>query len=217
MIVLRRLLFLLCLLGFAAPAAAGLRMSSGQKIDFVRDLPNEAPFEYDGQYYDLGYLYSTSGRSRGSGFVLYHDDAYVQLDASGMADVRRALDEDPTQDYVPPSGGTPRTFSDTSSSSEPPYASSPLPSAARARSGGGGILVYVGVLFLAVIGGISRFFLRSAFGLGFSPWRRRPVIEADYADPFASRVNARLAEMDNERARSGVYDSPPSGFGKRGV
>jgi len=220
MIVLRHALLLLAIFGFAAPAAAGLRMNSGQKIDFVRDLPNEAPFEYDGQYYDLGYLYSTSGRSRGSGFVLYHDDAYVQLDASGLSDVREALGEDPTEGYVPPSGGTPRTFADTGrSSSDSPY---PASSASRAPSrpgstGTAGGVVYAFLIFLAVLGGFARFVMRSAFGFGYSPWRRRPVIEADYADPFASRVNARMAELDNERARTGGYDSPPGGFGRRGV
>lgn len=216
MTVMRHALLLLCLFGFATPAAAGLRMSSGQKIDFVRDLPNESPFEYDGQYYDLGYLYSERS-SRGGGFVLYHDDQYVQLDSAGLSDVRMALGEDPTEGYVPPSGGTPRTFSDTGSSESPYPGGTPV--APRARSSGaGGAFATIGVLFLIFVGGAARFFMRSAFGFGYGGWRRRPVIEADYADPFASRVSARMAELDNERARTGGYDAPQSGgFGKRGI
>lgn len=218
MTVVRNLLILLCLFGFATPAAASLRMGNGQKIDFVRDLPNESPFEYDGQYYDLGYLYSEKS-SRNGGFVLYHDDAYVQLDRSGLADVTMALGEDPTEGYIPPSGGSAKTFSD-SSSSDSPYPSGTPVSRSRApgSSSGGGAFATIGALFLLFVGGMARFMMRSAFGLGMSGWRRRPVVEMDYADPFASRVNARLAEMDNERARAGAYDAPqPGGFGKRGL
>ena len=219
MLSLRNALILLCAFFatalVATPAAASLRMSNGQKIDFVRDLPNETPFEYEGQYYDLGYLYSTRS-SRGGGFVLYHDDAYVQLDGAGLADVKSALGEDPTEGYVPPSGGSARSFSDTSSS-ESPYPSASPASVPRTRSSsGGGAFATIGAIFLIFVGGAARFFMRSAFGFGFSTWRRRPVIEADYADPFASRVNARIAEMENERARGGGYDAP-GGFGKRGT
>ena len=48
-----------CALFAATPAAAddGRRhvMTPMQKIDLVRDLPNDATFERDGEYFDLGY------------------------------------------------------------------------------------------------------------------------------------------------------------------
>ncbi len=94
----------------AAPAMAepNFRMPTSARIDLVRDLPNEYPFERDGQYLDLGYLYSTERVNgadvarTGQGFVLYHDDLYIKLDPEKLSAVTLALGEDPTTDYIPP-------------------------------------------------------------------------------------------------------------------
>ncbi len=216
MIKLRWIMLLLCALGCAAPAAASLRVGSTQKIDFVRDLPNAAPFEYDGQYFDLGYIYTANRGPRGSGFVLYHDDNYVRLDSAGLADVTTALGEDPTKGYVPPISGGYTSVDDSGSTTSAPIAA-PRTASAPSRSGGAGAIGFFSAVIFAVIIGFFRFFLRMSLWGGYGPWwgRRQPSTR-DMSDPFESRVNARIAEIENEQARAGGY-ATPQGFGRREI
>lgn len=211
---------LLLMMAVPGHAASTMVMSTAEKIELVRDLPNESAFEYDGQYYDLGYLYSTErvngadvARS-GSGFVLYHDDRFVRLDADKLAMVTDVLGEDPTEGYIPPAASR-STGSSTSASASAtgtdPYAGAPVPDrTSTPRKSGAGVFGIIGGIFvLIVIAGI-RFMMRSALNVAFSPFSRRGrrPNAIDYADPFESRVNARLAEIDNERFRSGAVAEP---------
>jgi hypothetical protein len=214
------------LLMLAAPvhAASTMVMSTAEKIELVRDLPNESAFEYDGQYYDLGYLYSTERVNgadvtrSGSGFVLYHDDRFVRLDPDKLAMITDVLGEDPTEGYIPPAASR-STASSTSASATgtDPYAGTPVPDRTPTprKSGAGAFGIIGGIFLLMIVAGI-RFMMRSAIGFAFSPFtrNRRGPTSIDYADPFESRVNARLAEIDNERFRSGgaAESRVPAGY-----
>lgn len=185
-----------------APAIAepNFRMPTDSRIDLVRDLPNAYPFERDGQYLDLGYLYSTERVNgadvarAGQGFVLYHDDLYIKLDAEKLSAVTMALGEDPTRDYIPPvatrGGQVARGGEDTPTGQALPYRP-------PARRGSGGVGI-VAAIFVVGVFATLRFMMRSALRAMLAPFFRRPARTAfAEADPFESRVSARLAELEN--------------------
>ncbi|MDB5678812.1 hypothetical protein [Sphingomonas bacterium] len=218
----------------ASPAAAddGRRhvMTPTQKIDLVRDLPNDETFERDGEYFDLGYIYpihTVNGASVASdggdaGFVLYHDDRYARLDANDLRTVTMALGEDPTAGYNPPvaaSSGQP--FS--RDASRPGFAE---PSASG-TSAGLGVGAAFGWFFFLIIGaiaavaGILRRLSRGAIALsqtGSGSYRA-----AIGNEPFEARVAARLAELQNGGAavEPAVYDPGATpvarDFGRKGA
>jgi hypothetical protein len=223
----------------AAPAMAepNFRMPTSSRIDLVRDLPNEYPFERDGQYLDLGYLYSTERVNgadvarTGEGFVLYHDDLYIKLDPEKLSAVTMALGEDPTRDYIPPvatpSGQVARDGDGA------PVAGQPAPYRSPARRGSASGLGIVAAIFLVGFFAILRFMMRSALGAVLAPIFRRPARRPlAEADPFESRVSARLAELENGGIATSVpaptpapaYQPQPAmtapaarGFGRKGL
>jgi hypothetical protein len=221
----------------AAPAMAepNFRMPTSSRIDLVRDLPNEYPFEHDGQYYDLGYLYSTERVNgadvarTGQGFVLYHDDRYIKLDPEKLSAVTFALGEDPTKDYVPPvAASRGRVASDDDSA---PAAGQPLPDRSPTRRGSGG-LGFVAAIVVVGFFAMLRFILRSALRAALSPLFRSPARRTfAEADPFESRVSARLAELGSgggagpaASTSAPAYQPQPAmtapaarGFGRKGL
>jgi len=229
----------------AAPAMAAnnFRMPTDAKIDLVRDLPNEDPFEHDGQFYDLGYLYSTERVNgadvarTGQGFVLYHDDRYIKLDADKLSMVTMALGEDPTKDYVPPVATRPATAGGSGDAARDgngePMAGQPAPDrpAARRGSGATGIVLAIFVFgFLLILRLMTRAAVRAMLSPMLGRRTRQPLAIAS-ADPFESRVSARLAEIENQAVASGSASAPrPSyqpqsvaaapvvrGFGRKGL
>lgn len=221
----------------AAPAMAepNFRMPTSSRIDLVRDLPNEYPFERDGQFLDLGYLYSTERVNgadvarTGQGFVLYHDDLYIKLDPEKLSAVTLALGEDPTADYIPPvaaRGGQVARDGDGA-----PVGGQPLPYHPPARRGSSGLGI-VAAIFIVGFFVILRFMMRSALRAVLFPFFRRPARGSfAEADPFESRVSARLAELENGRvaaanpAPAPAYPPPQPamttpaarGFGRKGL
>lgn len=235
------------MLAFAAlPAAAddGRRhvMTPLQKIDLVRDLPDEPAFEKDGQYFDLGYIYpirTVNGASVASsggeaGYVLYHDDKYMRVDSRLMADLRYALDEeDPTQGYTPP---TPATSSRSSVAADPwgangstdtargqPVASLPVRSSSTRRSGGivATLFLLFVVLFLRVrafrdlvIGGTLAAIAAIARGKGDPDLGPAPSRSND----ATAQAAAQRARLDALSGTSGSASNPVSaGFGRKVV
>jgi hypothetical protein len=220
----------------AAPAMAepNFRMPTDARIDLVRDLPNAYPFERDGQYLDLGYLYSTERVNgadvarTGQGFVLYHDDLYIKLDPEKLSAVTQALGEDPTRDYIPPVVTTGGQVAGDGT----PAAGQPLPYRSPARRGSGGVGI-VAVIFLVGFLAILRFMMRSALRAMLFPFFRRPARKTfAEADPFESRVSARLAELEDggvaaaapAPAPAPAYQPQPAmaaptarGFGRKGL
>jgi hypothetical protein len=227
----------------AAPAMAepNFRMPTDSRIDLVRDLPNEYPFERDGQFLDLGYLYSTERVNgadvarTGQGFVLYHDDLYIKLDPEKLEAVTLALGEDPTKDYIPPVA-TPATRGDQvardGDRDGAPAAGQPIHYRPPARRGWGSLGIFAAI-FLVGFSAMLRFMMRSAVRAMLSPFSRRPARQpfAD-ADPFESRVSIRLAELENGGVAAAVpapapvpayqpqpaMTAPPArGFGRKGL
>lgn len=221
----------------AAPAMAepNFRMPTSSRIDLVRDLPNAYPFERDGQYLDLGYLYSTERVNgadvarTGQGFVLYHDDLYIKLDPEKLSAVTLALGEDPTTDYIPPVAT--RDSQVARDGDGAPVAGQPVPYRSPARRGSASGLGIVAAIFLVGFFAILRFMMRSALRAVlasiFRRPTRRPLAEAD---PFESRVSARLAELENggiavaAPAPAPAYQPQPAmiapvarGFGRKGL
>lgn len=229
----------------AQPATAddGRRhvMTPLQKIDLVRDLPDEPAFERDGQYFDLGYLYpirTVNGASVASsggeaGYVLYHDDKYMRVDSRLMADLRYALDdEDPTQGYTPP---TPATSSQSTASADPwgangntdsargqPVASLPARSSARR---GGGIVATLFLLFVVLFLRIRAFRDLVIGGtLAAIAAIARGKADPDLG-PTPTRPNDAAAQAATQRARldalSGTSGAAPNtssgGFGRKVV
>ena len=203
------------LIPLPAAAAPSFRMSTSQKIDLVRDLPNDETFERDGQYLDLGYLYTTERingadvATKGGGFVLYHDDQYAPVGPSELAAISGALGEDPTAGYIPPAA--PRASTSFAGDSEPPPAAftsptgtsngTPYKPARHVNVGAfGWIVPLVGFLvILSIRLGLSwmlRSMLRAAFG-GFSGRRRERSWSASKGDGlFEARVEAQMAALN---------------------
>jgi hypothetical protein len=230
---------------FAAQSAAaddGRRhvMTPTQKIDLVRDLPNDATFERDGQYFDLGYIYpihtvngaSVASAGGDAGFVLYHDDRYARLDARDIDELRFVLGEDPTEGFTPPvSPSSARAVGDPSDAwpSRPSRPDTPdaVPYRASTRRTGG---LSVGGFFLVLLVLIIRFraLREMVFGglMGLAFHRRRTAsqpVATDFGDPFEARVASRLAELqDGGVAPAPSSYQPPSapavrGFGRKGA
>jgi hypothetical protein len=221
----------------AAPAMAepNFRMPTSSRIDLVRDLPNAYPFERDGQYLDLGYLYSTERVNgadvarTGQGFVLYHDDLYIKLDPEKLSAVTLALGEDPTTDYIPPVAT--RDSQVARDGDGAPVAGQPAPYRSPARRGSASGLSIVAAIFLVGFVAILRFMMRSALRAVLASIFRRPARRPfAAADPFESRVNARLAELENggiaaaAPAPAPAYQPQPAmtvpaarGFGRKGL
>ncbi len=237
---IRSLAVLAVALAVAMPAAPALaapnfRMPTDARIDLVRDLPNEDPFEHDGQYYDLGYLYSTERVNgadvarTGQGFVLYHDDRYIKLGPEDLYTVTSALGEDPTKDYVPPVAT--RAGQIARDGDGAPVAGQPMPYRSPARRGSSG-LGFVAAIVVVGFFTMLRFMMRSALRAALSPLVRRPA-RRTFAeiDPFESRVSARLAELDSGGGAGPAASSPapayqqqpamtapaPRGFGRKGL
>lgn len=227
-----------CALFAATPVAAddGRRhvMTPVQKIDLVRDLPNDETFERDGEYFDLGYLYpihtvngaSVASASGDAGFVLYHDDRYARLDASDLRMVSSALGEDPTEGYNPPvaaSSGQP--FS--AASTRPAWAKSSSGSNSAATSAGFGFGAAFGWVFFLIIGAIM-VVVRILKSLARGATQLHQNGSASYTaaiggDPFEARVAARLAELqDGGGVPEPTAYQPPAaaavrGFGRKGA
>jgi len=222
----------------AAPAMAepNFRMPTSSRIDLVRDLPNEYPFERDGQYLDLGYLYSTERVNgadvarTGQGFVLYHDDLYIKLDPEKLSAVTLALGEDPTKDYIPPVAT--RSGQAARDGDGAPVGGQPLPYRSSARHGSGGLGIVAAIILVGFFA-MLRFMMRSALRAMLAPFFRRPARTPFVdADPFESRVSARLAELENggiaaaapTPAAAPAYQPQPAltapaarGFGRKGL
>jgi hypothetical protein len=200
-----------------APSAAASTVGWSEKIDFVRDLPNEDPFEHDGQYFDLGYLWSASG-SANTGYVLYHDDNYVVLDPDKMALVTEYLGEDPAAGYAPPAGAAPQGARRVSKDDYGGWArmnkarsaasrNDLPPSIAPTMGGAGGSILS----FLLIGAGLAalrhqlkrrtRRLLDDA-GLSADPTRGTAAGES-----FEARIAARLAEL--QASGAAPVDSPP--------
>jgi len=221
----------------AAPALAepNFRMPTSSRIDLVRDLPNAYPFERDGQYLDLGYLYSTERVNgadvarTGQGFVLYHDDLYIKLDPEKLSAVTLALGEDPTADYIPPVAARGSQVARDGDSA--PVVAQPLPYRSPARRGSGSLGI-VAAIFIVGFFAILRFMMRSALRAMLAPFFRRPTRRPfAEADPFESRVSARLAELENGGGAAAAPTPTPAyqpqqpamaaptarGFGRKGL
>lgn len=224
----------------AQPAAAddGRRhvMTPLQKIDLVRDLPDEPVFEKDGLHLDLGYIYpirtvngaSVASTGGESGYVLYHDDKYVRVDGALMAELRYALGDDPTQGYTPPTpsssrSGAPATDPWGTNGSAGEARGQPVASTHRSSSRrGGSVLATIFVMFLLlflrvrafrdlVIGGI----LAAIAGVA----RRSEKADFGPAPGAPDETTAAQAAMQRARlnALSGASpsSSTPSGFGRK--
>ena len=221
----------------AAPAMAvpNFRMPTDSRIDLVRDLPNDDTFEHDGQYYDLGYLYSTERVNgadvarTGQGFVLYHDDRYIKLGPEDLYTVTSALGEDPTRDYVPPVAASRSQVARNDDGA--PDAGQPISNRSPTRRGSGGLGIVAAIVVVGFFA-MLRFMMRSALRAMLSPLFRRPARRTfAEVDPFESRVSARLAELENGGG-AGPAASPPApayqpqpamaapaarGFGRKGL
>ncbi|MEO5493908.1 MAG: hypothetical protein ABIR08_07755 [Sphingomonas sp.] len=230
----------------AQPAAAddGRRhvMPATQKIDLVRDLPDEPAFEREGDHFDLGYIYpihTVNGASVASsggeaGFVLYHDDKYVKVDASLMADLRYALGDDPTQGYTPPAPSSSRA----SAAADPwradgnvddargqPVASTPSRGSANRRGAGftvGTLFLFFVVLFLRVrafrdlvIGGTLAAIAAMARGKGESDSSSESYAPSDTVAAQAAAQRARLDALSG--ATPSMPNAAPTGFGRKQV
>jgi|GEM_PF-2485067 len=216
-------------------------MTPLQKIDLVRDLPDEPTFEKEGQYFDLGYIYpirTVNGASVASsdgeaGYVLYHDDKYIKADTALMAGLRYALGDDPTQGYTPP---TPSASRASTASADPwganstaeagrgqPLASSPAHRSSTRRSGGGIVatifLIFV-VLFLRVrlfrdlvIGGI----LAAIAGLARRGDRSDAGSDAVVANErLGAQAAAQRARLDAlSGGAAATPNATPGGFGRK--
>lgn len=230
---------------FAQPAVAddGRRhvMTPLQKIDLVRDLPDEPAFEKDGVHFDLGYIYAirtVNGASVAtagdSGYVLYHDDKYVRVDGALMADLRYALGDDPTQGYTPPKSSSSRA---TPSAAADPWGANgsaaaddargqPVVSAPVRRSSarGGSIVATLFIMFLVlfvrvrlfrdlVIGGVLAAIAGIARRSDRTDFGPGPAAPDDGAATQAALQRARLDAL------SGVASSnaPSGGFGRKVV
>jgi hypothetical protein len=213
----------------ATPALAvpNFRMPTDSRIDLVRDLPNDATFERDGQYYDLGYLYSTERVNgadvarTGQGFVLYHDDRYIKLGPEDLYTVTSALGEDPTKDYVPPVAT--RAGQVARDGDGAPVAGQPIPYRSPTRRGSSG-LGFIAAIVVVGFFAVLRFMMRSALRAMLSPLFRRPARRTfAEVDPFESRVSARLAELESGGIAPAYQPQPamtapaPRGFGRKGV
>jgi hypothetical protein len=228
---------------FAAQSAAaddGRRhvMTPTQKIDLVRDLPNDATFERDGQYFDLGYIYpihtvngaSVASTGGDAGFVLYHDDRYARLNAGDVAELRFTLGEDPTEGYIPPvtassSASSPAAWGadyarrPSAGDGSSPASESALPARRSGKLG------WFGFIVIVAMGGAIHWFRRTL---------RRAVVRemqggweshrhAKDSEPFDARVSARLSELQSgDVAPAPAGYQPPAtpvvrGFGRKGA
>ncbi len=228
----------------AQPAAAddGRRhvMPATQKIDLVRDLPDEPAFERDGVHFDLGYIYpihTVNGASVASaggeaGFVLYHDDKYVKVDASLMADLRFALGDDPTQGYTPPTSSSSRSSAATDpwgargmadDARGQPVASTPTRGASNRRGAGvtiSTLFLFFVVLFLRVrafrdlvIGGTLAAIAAMARGKGELDSSPESYAPSDTLAAQAAAQRARLDALSN--ASAPLPNAAPNGFGRK--
>lgn len=213
----------------AAPAAAddGRRhvMTPTQKIDLVRDLPNDETFERDGEYFDLGYIYpihtvngaSVAAAGGEAGFVLYHDDRYAILDATDIQTLSMALGEDPTEGYNPPvASSSAQPFS--AGASRPDWAGS-APARGSGKLGVAGFFLIV--LASAAIYWVRRTLRRAVVREMQGGWESHPP--AKDRDPFEARLAARLAELEQGTIvpePAGYQPPTPAaarGFGRKGA
>lgn len=229
---------------FVQPAAAddGRRhvMTPLQKIDLVRDLPDDPAFEKDGVHFDLGYIYAirtvngasvaTAGES---GYVLYHDDKYVRVDGALMADLRYALGDDPTQGYTPP---TPSSSRARAPAADPwgangsavadetrgqPVVSAPV---RRSSARGGSIVATLFVLFLVlflrvrvfrdlVIGGVLAAIAGIARKSDRTDFGPGPTAPNENASTQAAAQRARLDALSGASSSNAAS----GGFGRKVV
>ncbi|MES2096386.1 MAG: hypothetical protein V4459_06475 [Pseudomonadota bacterium] len=206
----------LIMMPLLAQSAGANTVGWNEKIDYVRDLPNEGPFEHDGQYFDLGYLWSASG-SANTGYVLYHDDRYVVLDPEKMALVREYLGEDPAAGYAPPAGAAPPGARRVSKDDYGGWArmNKAAPAASRGDmppvaapallAGGGSILsfLFIGFGLAAVRHQLKRRSRRMLDEAGMSGDPTRTGVPGE---SFEARVAARLAAL---QASGDAPDPPP--------
>ena len=113
-----------------------------------------------------------------------------------------------------------------------PVAGQPLPYRSPTRRGSSGVGI-VAVIFLVGFFAILRLMMRSALRAMLAPFFRRPARRPlAEADPFESRVSARLAELENggiataapAPAPAPAYQTQPAmtvpaarGFGRKGL
>jgi hypothetical protein len=226
--------FWIALAALLLPLGAGPALAStagwSEKIDLVRDLPNGEPFEHDGRYFDLGYLWSSKG-SANTGYVLYHDDQYVVLDDEKLSLVKEYLGEDPTAGYVPPAGAAPqgarrvtdddyRNWRGMAAKGTPMASRDDLPrsTAPASRWTGGALLsfLFVGV-GIAVIR--RQFRTRTRKMLREVSFVDQPTGTAMPSESFEARIAARLAELQGDGAPPPTdpipVTTPVRGFGRK--
>lgn len=231
------------LLFAAQPAAAddGRRhvMTPMEKIDLVRDLPDEPAFERDGVHFDLGYIYpihtvngaSVASAGGDAGYVLYHDDKYVKVDASLMADLRYALGDDPTQGYTPPTPSVSRANAaadpwgasgDADDAGGQPVVSSGARGTPSRR--GAGFTVSTLFLFFVVLFLRVRAFRDLVIGgtLAAIAAVVRSKAEPDFAlgpnhpsETVATQAAAQRARLDALSNAPAPPNAAPSGFGRK--
>ncbi|MEO5937998.1 MAG: hypothetical protein ABIQ43_03200 [Sphingomonas sp.] len=232
------------IIAFAAqPAAAddGRRhvLTPLQKIDLVRDLPDEPAFERDGNHFDLGYIYpihTVNGASVASsggeaGFVLYHDDKYVKVDGALMTELRYVLGDDPTQGYTPPTPSSSRKnaaadpwgASDSADAARgQPLTTTPARSHAARRSGFtvGTLFLFFVLLFIRVrafrdlvIGGTLAAIAAVARGKAEPDFSLAPNAPNDTVTAQAAVQRARLDALSGTTPR--MPNAAPSGFGRK--
>jgi len=200
-------------------------ISSTQRIDLVRDLPNDATFERDGQYFDLGYIYpvhtvngaSVASAGGDAGFVLYYDDRFIRLGPSELEALTYALGEDPTAGYVPPVAATAAPSSDPWDRRPPVDAG--VSGSARSGATSVGFGVGAGFAWISfVIIGVIMIGVRILRGLarGASQLHRERVSAAGSDGAFEARVAARLAELHDGGPATPDLSPPASrGFGRK--
>ncbi|NIJ22304.1 hypothetical protein FHS95_004019 [Sphingomonas naasensis] len=199
-----------------------------EKIDKVYDLPDTATYSHDGQYYDLGALYTVrDGDSiypAEPGFVLYNGDRYVKLDSAQLDVIRLDLGMDPTASYrATYSAKVPeRPKSRAEVERLPGETTDELRARVRkmaaergdatdgdtaAPTGKGG----VGALFIAmlVIGGGFILWLRSFLRRRVRESILGPEESSSPDSAFNQRVAARLRELEIERQAQGHGQSAP--------
>jgi len=212
----------------AQPAAADGRrfvISPAQKIDLVRDLPNDATFERDGQYFDLGYIYpihtvngaSVASAGGDAGFVLYYDDRFIRLGPSELETLTYALGEDPTAGYVPPVPANAAPSSDPWGRRPPVDGGVSGPVRSSATSAGFGVGAAFAWFFFLIVGAIM-VGVRILRGMarGAAQLHRERVSAAGGDGAFEARVAARLADLHS--GGPATRDMPPStprAFGRK--
>lgn len=201
---------------------------ASERIENVYELPDRAPFKHDGEFFELGYLYSTR---QSNGYVLYHGDKYLRLDPAMIAMIKADLGFDPTAAHrarldaangqvaeSAPPASRPRLTSEEAGERGSAWAAERTrPSAestVQPRISSGALFSGPAIIFLLmlVVGGfVLRRFVRSAPKREGNPWSDR-IDQRSFED----RVAARLNEIQNAPpAPAPSAEMPPRAAGPR--